>query len=86
MYKNMSDVFIQFVVFTFYPKHMGYCVFFQWCRLFLLSVLCIKEKNLFCLEDFRINAFKTILEAYWQRHKLKIFYINRMKLKIFEDS
>ena len=42
-YMDISDVFIQFVVFTFYPKHMGffYLVYFSnnldyfFCRFFV---------------------------------------------------
>ena len=63
MYKDMSDLFIQFVVFTFYPKHMGYYVFFQRCRLFLLSVHCIEEKKLVGLRILEYMLLKQLLEA-----------------------
>ena len=51
MYKDISDVFIQFVVFTFYPKHIVYFsnnVDYFFCQLFLL-----KKK---------INSFLRVLE------------------------
>ena len=83
MYKDISDVFIQFAVFTFYPKHMGYCDFSNdvdnfFCLFFvsrkkISSVLRVLEYMLLKLYE-KLNC------------KPKISYINRMKLKIFDNS